>query len=127
MKSSSFPNTVAGVIYQSGAFSVVNDGQIKKLSTNGEIDHYDGDISNHYHFICTCCNKIIDNENYQFGWHNSCIKRFFGVSKMPIVEISSSNVELNKYALKKGIKIINSTKGSLIDAYEYEIINSLYK
>ena len=25
---SSFPNTVAGVIYQSGAFSVVNDGQI---------------------------------------------------------------------------------------------------
>ena len=28
VKSSSFPNTVAGVIYQSGAFSVVNDGQI---------------------------------------------------------------------------------------------------
>ena len=28
VKSSSFPNTVAGVIYQSGAFSVVADGQI---------------------------------------------------------------------------------------------------
>lgn len=28
VKSSSFPNTVAGVIYQSGAFSVVSDGQI---------------------------------------------------------------------------------------------------
>ena len=28
VKSSSFPNTVAGVIYQAGAFSVVNDGQI---------------------------------------------------------------------------------------------------
>ncbi len=28
VKSSAFPNTVAGVIYQSGAFSVVNDGQI---------------------------------------------------------------------------------------------------
>ena len=28
VKSSSFPNTIAGVIYQSGAFSVVNDGQI---------------------------------------------------------------------------------------------------
>jgi len=33
VKSSSFPNTVAGVIYQSGAFSVVNDGQIN-LSPN---------------------------------------------------------------------------------------------
>lgn len=28
VKSSSFPNSTAGVIYQSGAFSVVNDGQI---------------------------------------------------------------------------------------------------
>ena len=28
VKSSSFPNTIAGVIYQKGAFSVVNDGQI---------------------------------------------------------------------------------------------------
>ena len=28
VKNSSFPNTVAGVIYQSGAFSVVADGQI---------------------------------------------------------------------------------------------------
>lgn len=33
VKSSSFPNTIAGVIYQSGAFSVVNDGQIN-LSPN---------------------------------------------------------------------------------------------
>lgn len=28
VKSSSFPNSIAGVIYQAGAFSVVNDGQI---------------------------------------------------------------------------------------------------
>jgi N-acetylmuramoyl-L-alanine amidase len=28
VKSSSFPNTIAGVVYQSGAFSAVNDGQI---------------------------------------------------------------------------------------------------
>ncbi len=28
VKSSKFPNTIAGVIYQSGAFTAVNDGQI---------------------------------------------------------------------------------------------------
>lgn len=33
VKNSNFPNTIAGVIYQSGAFSVVNDGQIN-LSPN---------------------------------------------------------------------------------------------
>ena len=30
VKSSSFPNTIAGVIYQSGAFDAVSDGQINK-------------------------------------------------------------------------------------------------
>lgn len=33
VKSSSFPNTIAGVIYQRGAFNVVDDGQIN-LSPN---------------------------------------------------------------------------------------------
>lgn len=33
VKSSSFPNSIAGVIYQTGAFSVVSDGQIN-LSPN---------------------------------------------------------------------------------------------
>ena len=33
VKNSSFPNTIAGVIYQTGAFSVVSDGQIN-LSPN---------------------------------------------------------------------------------------------
>ena len=33
VKSSSFPNSIAGVIYQPGAFSVVSDGQIN-LSPN---------------------------------------------------------------------------------------------
>lgn len=35
VKSSSFPNTIAGVIYQSGAFTCVSDGQIN-LGTNDE-------------------------------------------------------------------------------------------
>lgn len=35
VKSSSFPNTISGVIYQSGAFTAVDDGQIN-LGTNDE-------------------------------------------------------------------------------------------
>ena len=37
VKSSSFPNSVAGVIYQSGAFSVVSDGQINYSPNNTAI------------------------------------------------------------------------------------------
>ena len=49
---------------------------------------------------CLCCGKPLNDNNQQAGWHNSCIKKFFGVSKMPIIELSSSNVELNKYGEK---------------------------
>ena len=39
---------------------LVNSKEIRRLSINGEMDRYDGDMINHYHFICTSCNKIID-------------------------------------------------------------------
>lgn len=39
---------------------LVEMNEIKKLSVKDETDRYDGDLSNHYHFICTSCNKIID-------------------------------------------------------------------
>ena len=34
VKSSSFPNTIAGVIYQNGAFDVVSDGQINLVQNS---------------------------------------------------------------------------------------------
>lgn len=52
------------VIGQATVYRNVNKlvarGRIKKININNNIDRYDGDLSNHYHFICTCCNKIID-------------------------------------------------------------------
>lgn len=45
VKNSSFPNSIAGVIYQSGAFSVVNDGQIN-LSPNDTAKKAAGDALN---------------------------------------------------------------------------------
>lgn len=35
------------------------DGKIKKIS-HGSIDHYDGDISDHYHLICRECHRLVD-------------------------------------------------------------------
>ena len=37
VKSSSFPNTISGVIYQSGAFDVVKDGQINSTPNSTAI------------------------------------------------------------------------------------------
>lgn len=57
VKSSSFPNTVAGVIYQPGAFSVVNDGQINltpnstaKSAAQDAINGWDPSYGSIYYF-----------------------------------------------------------------------------
>jgi len=39
---------------------LVENKKIRKLSINNELDHYDGDLCNHYHFVCISCHKIID-------------------------------------------------------------------
>ena len=39
VKSSSFPNTIAGVIYQNGAFDVVSDGQINLVQNSTAKKH----------------------------------------------------------------------------------------
>lgn len=44
---------------------------------------------------CLCCGKDID-KNGENGWHKSCIKRFFGATKLPEIEID--DVTLKKLA-----------------------------
>lgn len=41
--------------------------------------------------------------------------------------VADMHDELQRYATEHGVSVINSTKGSLIDAYPSEIINKLYK
>ena len=67
VKSSSFPNTIAGVIYQSGAFSVVSDGQINltpndtaKKAAQDAINGWDPSYGAIYYFNpSTATNKWI--------------------------------------------------------------------
>ena len=41
---------------------------------------------------CLCCGKDID-KNGENGWHKSCIKRFFGASKLPEIEIDDETLK----------------------------------
>lgn len=43
---------------------------------------------------CLCCGKSLRLEDEQIGWHNRCIKRFFGTSVLPNVEIDENTLEL---------------------------------
>lgn len=43
---------------------------------------------------CLCCGKPLRLGEEQIGWHKSCIKRFFGTSVIPEIEIDEKTLEL---------------------------------
>lgn len=45
---------------------------------------------------CLCCGKIIEIKNNSL-WHLECVKKFFGIYKLPIIDLSSSNEDLLKF------------------------------
>lgn len=82
VKSSSFPNTVAGVIYQSGAFDVVSDGQINMSpdstatkAAQDAINGWDPSYGSIYYFNpATATNKWIWSRPHTvtIGKHRFC-------------------------------------------------------
>ncbi len=42
---------------------------------------------------CLCCGKPLRTPN-EMGWHKSCIKRFFGTTKLPEIEIDDKTLNL---------------------------------
>lgn len=42
---------------------LVEEGKARKVLTKDGIDHYDGDCSNHSHFMCNICHRLYDLYN----------------------------------------------------------------
>lgn len=56
---STFPNISLGTVYRNLNL-LVDQGEIIKLTCNDGCDHFDGMCEPHYHFICRCCNSVLD-------------------------------------------------------------------
>lgn len=41
---------------------------------------------------CLCCGKTLRTEN-ELGWHKSCIRKFFGTTKIPQIELNDNALE----------------------------------
>ena len=55
----SFPNISLGTVYRN--LKLLSDnGTIIRLEAGTGTEHYDGQINNHYHFICHTCGEISD-------------------------------------------------------------------
>ena len=59
--SKKYPNISLGTVYRN--LTLLADlGEIQRLSMGDGQDHFDADTSEHYHFICQKCGKVIDME-----------------------------------------------------------------
>ena len=57
----SFPNISLGTVYRNLTL-LADMGEIARLRVGDGVDHFDADISPHYHFICRRCGSVIDLE-----------------------------------------------------------------
>lgn len=57
-----FPNISLGTVYRN--LTQLSEANIISRLRFGDlgIDHFDADTSNHQHFVCTCCDSVIDLE-----------------------------------------------------------------
>lgn len=54
-----FPNISLGTVYRNLAL-LSELGEIRKLSIGSGPERYDGNTEPHYHFVCRCCNCVLD-------------------------------------------------------------------
>jgi len=54
-----FPNISLGTVYRNLTL-LAEIGEIARIRVGDGMDHFDADISSHYHFICSECGSVID-------------------------------------------------------------------
>ncbi len=55
------PSISLGTVYRNLTL-LADIGEIQRLRLGDGVDHFDADISKHYHFICSHCGRVIDLE-----------------------------------------------------------------
>lgn len=58
-----FPKISLGTVYRNLSL-LVELGEVRKIATGTGAEHYDGNIHPHNHFICRCCGKVIDTNDF---------------------------------------------------------------
>ncbi|MBR4874487.1 MAG: transcriptional repressor [Clostridia bacterium] len=53
------PNLSLATVYRNLG-QLVSSGSVIRLSTGDKTDHYDADLSEHQHFICSECDSVTD-------------------------------------------------------------------
>ena len=92
-----FPNISLGTVYRNLA-QLAENGDILKISTSANKEHFDGFVHRHFHFVCNKCDKIYDVD-------------LDGMDEIKNQAAEKLNADIEDYSLAKIVvvkKIINS-------------------
>ena len=72
-----YPDLSLGTVYRN-LNQLCEHGLIKRVGTVNGQERYDGDVSPHAHFVCTCCGSVIDlpPSPPTQGYVEECSKQF---------------------------------------------------
>lgn len=65
--SAQYPDAGIATVYRNLKI-LLEHGDIIKIDVGDGIDHYDADISEHYHFLCRCCRRILDIRTHELDF-----------------------------------------------------------
>lgn len=71
------PNISLGTVYRNLTL-LADIGEIQRLRMGDGVDHFDADISDHNHFICKECGRVIDLEMDSIEHINDIAAKNFG-------------------------------------------------
>lgn len=74
------PHISLGTVYRNLAF-LSEEGSILKLDVGSGTEHFDGDVSDHYHVVCTCCRRLTDIFTHDEALNEMAQKHFSGEIK----------------------------------------------
>ena len=98
-----YPNISLGTVYRNLNL-LVEIGEIQKLCCGDGADHFDGDITPHYHFVCHRCGVVSDlpmpvaeemntlASRYTDGNIDSHLTYFYGVCENCLEEEDKKNL-----------------------------------
>ena len=98
-----YPNISLGTVYRNLNL-LVEIGEIQKLCCGDGADHFDGDITPHYHFVCHRCGVVSDlpmpvaeemntlASRYTDGIIDSHLTYFYGVCENCLEEEDKKNL-----------------------------------
>ncbi len=74
-----YPNVAIGTVYKV-LETLVENGLIKKVTTDRDFMRYDGVLDNHHHLYCSTCDLI---EDYHDAELDELLKKYFEAKNIP--------------------------------------------